>query len=59
MDKAKEKKHASMRPNRPENKRSYRSPRLVEYGSVAKLTASNGSLPPQDSKLGSMMGACL
>jgi hypothetical protein len=40
-------------------KRSYRSPRLIEYGSVSKLTANNGSVPPQDAKIGTMMGGCL
>jgi hypothetical protein len=29
-------------------KRAYESPRLIEYGSVAKLTAGNGTSPPID-----------
>ncbi|HVA80164.1 MAG TPA: hypothetical protein VNF29_04510 [Candidatus Binataceae bacterium] len=40
-------------------KRSYVSPRLIEYGAIAKLTATNGTILPQDSKTGAMMGSCL
>ncbi|MGH7935043.1 MAG: lasso RiPP family leader peptide-containing protein [Candidatus Binataceae bacterium] len=41
------------------SKRPYASPRLVEYGSVTKLTANNGSITPNDAASGMMMGSCL
>jgi hypothetical protein len=51
---------------RPSNvigtKRAYRSPKLIEYGSVSKLTATNGTLPPTDGGTGALnkrMGTCL
>jgi len=37
-------------------KRPYASPKLVEYGSVAKLTATNGTILPQDDSTQMMMG---
>ena len=40
-------------------KRPYLSPRLIEYGAITKLTATNGSIAPQDAKIGSKMGSCL
>jgi|GEM_PF-2787098 len=33
-------------------KKPYVSPHLVEYGNVAKLTASGGSAPPSDGMSG-------
>jgi hypothetical protein len=36
-------------------KRAYESPRLIEFGSVAKLTASTGTQPPSDGPSGGMM----
>jgi hypothetical protein len=40
-------------------KRPYLSPRLIEYGAITKLTATNGTILPQDNKTGSMNGGCL
>lgn len=43
-------------------KRAYQSPRLIEYGSVAKLTAANGTQNPTDGGTGSVnkrMSTCL
>jgi hypothetical protein len=44
-------------------KRAYESPRLIEYGSVAKLTAGTGTQPPIDQPPAGngmgMRGACL
>ncbi len=31
-------------------KKAYARPRLVEYGDVAKLTSSGGSIPPFDGR---------
>ncbi len=45
-----------------ETRRAYQSPRLIEYGSVAKLTATNGTAPPTDGGTGTLnkrMGTCL
>jgi hypothetical protein len=36
-------------PETKNSKKPYASPRLVEYGDVAKLTASGGSATPHDS----------
>ncbi len=33
-------------------KKPYVRPHLVEYGNVAKLTASGGTVPPSDGKSG-------
>ena len=42
-------------------KRAYETPRLIEFGSVAKLTAASGTLPPADTAGNpfSRMGTCL
>jgi hypothetical protein len=44
-------------------KRAYETPRLIEFGSVAKLTAGSGTNPPNDSGESgpgmAMMGTCL
>jgi hypothetical protein len=38
----------------------YRSPALVEYGNVSKLTeGNNGSIPDSNNMNSSMMGMCL
>ena len=42
------------------DKKTYRPPRLTEYGSVAKLTQSgNGTLPDDGSGIANMMKSCL
>lgn len=43
-------------PIRRNAKRPYRAPKLVEFGSVTKLTAENGTILPQDAKADMMMG---
>lgn len=40
-------------------KKRYVSPRLVEYGNVAKLTSSGGTQPPIDGLMTRMTGTCL
>jgi hypothetical protein len=41
-------------------KRAYETPRLIEFGSVAKLTAASGTQPPGDGNNPfSRMGTCL
>jgi hypothetical protein len=40
-------------------KRQYTRPRLIEYGSVAKLTASGGTVSTFDGTVGMMSSICL
>jgi hypothetical protein len=40
-------------------KKPYVSPRLVEYGNVAKLTSSGGTQLPIDGLMTRMTGTCL
>jgi hypothetical protein len=40
-------------------KAPYVTPRLIEYGNVAKLTSSNGTLLPLDGLSQRMPGVCL
>jgi hypothetical protein len=40
-------------------KAPYVTPRLIEYGHVAKLTSSNGTLLPVDGLTQRMPGVCL
>jgi len=42
------------------DKKTYRPPKLTEYGSVAKLTQSgSGTLPDDGSGIANMMKSCL
>jgi hypothetical protein len=43
-------KAAQRKPETKNFKKAYVRPRLVEYGDVAKLTATGGSVPPADTK---------
>jgi hypothetical protein len=51
----------SMSGERPQpDKKTYRPPKLTEYGSVAKLTQSgSGTLPDDGSGIANMMKSCL
>lgn len=44
----KEPEEFSSKRKEPKAKRAYQAPRLIEFGSVAKLTAGGGTIAPTD-----------
>jgi len=49
----------TVKPKEERVKRQYARPRLIEYGSVAKLTASGGTVSTFDGTVAMMSSVCL